>query len=75
MEIPQTFNEFKVWSDDFIIPKDNNLKSIINNNNPSTTPLFLIEIRVQEFMLPVGIPLPEAHQRELKMNVFVLRHF
>uniref|UniRef100_M1CDJ6 Uncharacterized protein n=1 Tax=Solanum tuberosum TaxID=4113 RepID=M1CDJ6_SOLTU len=50
MEIPQTFNEFKVWSDDFIIPKDINLKSIINNNNPSTTPLFLIEIRVQEFV-------------------------
>ncbi|WMV21496.1 hypothetical protein MTR67_014881 [Solanum verrucosum] len=50
MEIPQTFNEFKVWTDDFIIPKDINLKSIINNNNPSTSPLFLIEIRVQEFV-------------------------
>ncbi|KAL3374640.1 hypothetical protein AABB24_006228, partial [Solanum stoloniferum] len=44
MEIPQTFNEFKVWTDDFIIPKD------INNNNPSTSPFFLIEIRVQEFV-------------------------
>ncbi|KAG5618228.1 hypothetical protein H5410_018052 [Solanum commersonii] len=42
MEIPQTFNEFKVWTDDFIIPNDNNLKTIINN--PSTSPLFLIEI-------------------------------
>ncbi|KAH0703335.1 hypothetical protein KY285_017613 [Solanum tuberosum] len=48
MEIPQTFNEFKVWTDDFIIPNDNNLKTIINN--PSTSPLFLIEIRVQEFV-------------------------
>ncbi|WMV21513.1 hypothetical protein MTR67_014898 [Solanum verrucosum] len=50
MEIPQTFNEFKVWTDDFIIPKDINLKTIINNNNPSTSPFFLIEIRVQEFV-------------------------
>ncbi|KAG5606807.1 hypothetical protein H5410_028299 [Solanum commersonii] len=50
MEIPQTFNEFKVWTDDFIIPNDINLKTIINNNNPSTSPLFLIEIRIQEFV-------------------------
>uniref|UniRef100_M1CA58 Uncharacterized protein n=1 Tax=Solanum tuberosum TaxID=4113 RepID=M1CA58_SOLTU len=48
MEIPQTFNEFKVWTDDFIIPNDNNLKTIIIN--PSTSPLFLIVIRVQEFV-------------------------
>ncbi|WMV58334.1 hypothetical protein MTR67_051719 [Solanum verrucosum] len=48
MEIPQTFNEFKVWTDDCIVPKDINLKTIINN--PSTSPLFLIEIRVQEFV-------------------------
>ncbi|WMV20240.1 hypothetical protein MTR67_013625 [Solanum verrucosum] len=48
MEIPQiTFNEFKVWTDDFIIPKSINLKSIIN---PSTSQLFLIEIRIQEFV-------------------------
>ncbi|KAK6795220.1 hypothetical protein RDI58_008673 [Solanum bulbocastanum] len=45
MEIPQIFNEFTVWTDDFIIPNDINLKTIINNNNPCTTsPLFLIEI-------------------------------
>ena len=48
MEIPQiAFNEFEVWTDDFIIPKYLNLKSIINS---STSPLFLIEIRVQEFV-------------------------
>ncbi|TMW80326.1 hypothetical protein EJD97_021389 [Solanum chilense] len=48
MEIPQiTFNEFEVWTDDFIIPKYINLKSIINS---STSPLFLIEIRIQEFV-------------------------
>ncbi|TMW86283.1 hypothetical protein EJD97_021625 [Solanum chilense] len=50
MEIPQIFNEFKVWTDDFLIPYDINLKTIINNNNPSTSPLFLLEIRVQKFI-------------------------
>ncbi|KAK4339019.1 hypothetical protein RND71_040481 [Anisodus tanguticus] len=50
MENLQTTYEFKVWTNDFIIPKEINLKSIINNK-PSTTSLVLIELRVQEFLL------------------------
>lgn len=51
MENLLTTYEFQFWTDDFIIPNTINL-----NNNPSTSPFFLIEFRIQEFVqyLPEG---------------------
>lgn len=49
MKIPQIADEFGVWTDNFIILKMIDLKSININNYPSAISLFLIEIRVQEF--------------------------